>query len=147
MMTHDSDDEVPENTEVPAVQSSEPIIREVLDVEKERVNRDNRRTALMERTLDFADTKDKRQYEFASKTRDAEMALRKDRLRLLRTIVWVVLGLGSVILLSLLGLVFFGNEDQRATAAALASPALIGLAGYGVITTLTRALKALTGRQ
>ena len=101
----------------------------------------------MERTLDIADTKDKRQFDFASKTRDAEISLRKARLGLLRTIVWAALGLGSVVVLSLLAFVFFGNESQRATAAASVNPALIGLAGYGVIATLTRALKVLTNQQ
>ena len=147
-MTHDSDVGVTEDEpdQVTALRSAEPIFREVLDVERQRISRDNRRTALMEKTLAIADTKDKRQYDFASKTRDAEVALRKDRLGLLRTIVWAALGLGSVVLLSLLGLVFFGNDGQRATAAALVNPALIGLAGYGVITTLTRVLKALIDR-
>ena len=147
-MIHDSDVGVTEDEpdQVTALRSAEPIFREVLDVERQRISRDNRRTALMEKTLAIADTKDKRQYDFASKTRDAEVALRKDRLGLLRTIVWAALGLGSVVLLSLLGLVFFENDGQRATAAALVNPALIGLAGYGVITTLTRVLKALIDR-
>lgn len=143
-MVHDSGDE---NRQVVPNRSAEAIVGEIIEVERARIDRDNRRTALMERTLDIADTKDKRQFEFASQTRDAEISLRKARLLgLLRTIVWAALGLGSVVVLSLLGFVFFGNENQRATAAVLVNPALIGLAGYGVIATLTRVPKVLTNQ-
>ena len=44
-------------------------------------------------------------------------------------------------------LLLLGNETQRAAAAAaLATPALIAVAGYGVIKTLVAAVKGLIGR-
>ena len=46
----------------------------------------------------------------------------------------------------MLGFFFLGNETQRAAAAALATPALIAVAGYGVIKTLVTAVKGLIGR-
>ena len=51
-MTHDSDVGVTEDEpdQVTALRSAEPIFREVLDVERQRISRDNRRTALMEKT-------------------------------------------------------------------------------------------------
>ena len=74
------------------------------------------------------------------------MALQRDKLRLVRSVVWALLALASVTIFSLLGFVFFGNETQRAASTALVTPALIGIAGYGVITTLISAVKALTNR-
>ncbi len=60
--------------------------------------------------------------------------------------VRALLALASVTVFSSLGFVFFGTETQRADAVAVLSPTLIAIAGYGVITTLVRAVKALTSR-
>ena len=37
------------------------MLREILQVEQQRIDRDNRRTAMMEKTLDIADNQDQRQ--------------------------------------------------------------------------------------
>lgn len=124
----------------------EQILREILKVEQQRIDRDNRRTAVMEKTRDIADKQDQRQFEFATASRDGDMALQRDKLRLVRNMVWALLALASVTVFSLLGFVFFGTETQRAYAVAVFSPTLIAIAGYGVITTLVRAVKALTNR-
>ena len=124
----------------------EQILHEILQVEQQRIDRDNRRTAVMETTLDIADKQDQRQFEFATASRDGDMALKQDKLRLVRNLVWALLALASVTVLSLLGFVFFGSETQRAAATALVTPAVIGIAGYGVITTLISAVKALNNR-
>ena len=42
---------------------------EILDVEKQRIDRDNRRTALLEKSLELVAEQDRRQFEFASKAR------------------------------------------------------------------------------
>lgn len=101
---------------------------------------------MQEKALELADKQDARELDFASDTRNAEIGLRKDRDAFLRKLAWVVLGIVGTIALALLGLVFFGNEDQRVTVKAFASPALIGLAGYGVITTIARVVKAFSNR-
>ncbi len=121
-------------------------IQDVLDVEKLRIDRDNRRTGFLEKSLELADAQDQRQFEFASKTRDDQLELEQERLKFLRTLVWILVGLVSLAVASLLSLFVFGNEVHRAAVAQVASPLLIGLAGWGVISTLTRAVKALTNR-
>lgn len=63
----------------------EQILRETLQVEQQRIDRDNRRTAVMEKTLDIADKQDQRQFEFATASRDGDMALQRDKLRLVPT--------------------------------------------------------------
>ncbi len=125
---------------------SVPALENVLEVERLRIDRDNRRTDLLEKTLELADAQDQRQYEFASRTRDDEVALEQQRLRFLQSLVWTLVAVSSGAVVSLLGLFIFGNEAQRTAIADVASPLLIGLAGWGVISTLTRAVKALTNR-
>ena len=121
-------------------------IEEILDVEKRRVDRDNRRTALIERSFELADEKDRRQFEYATKAREDDMALRREQSLFFRRLVWALVGLGVVFFAALFVLVFFGTEEQRTTASVVATPALIAIAGYGVIATLTRAMKSIVNR-
>lgn len=124
----------------------EQILRETLQVEQQRIDRDNRRTAVMEKTLDIADKQDQRQFEFATASRDGDMALQRDKLRLVRNVVFALLALATFTVVSLLGFAFFGTDTQRAAVTSLVTPALIGVAGYGVITILVSAVKRLTNR-
>ena len=121
-------------------------IAAVLDIEKQRIDRDNRRTAVIEKRLEIADAEAKRQFTHATQTRDAELALRQDQLKFVRKVIWTLLALGSVVVLSLLGLLIFGDDAQSMTVAAIVKPLLIGLAGYGVVTALARVFKALIRR-
>ena len=45
----------------------ERTVAELLNVEKQRIDRDNRRTAVMDKALDLADARDQRQFTFALK--------------------------------------------------------------------------------
>ena len=121
-------------------------IGEILDVEKRRVDRDNRRTALLEKSLELADEQDRRQFEFATKAREEEMALKRDQSVFFRRLVWRLLALCGLFSTALFILVFFGTEEQQATASLIATPALIAIAGYGVITTLSKAMKSIVDR-
>lgn len=131
----------------PSLSAEEQILlREFIDVQKQRIILDNRRTGLAEKALEVADAQDERKFQFASKTRDDNIALDKARLNRIGRIFWAVLGLTGVVVIAILGFFFLGNETQRAAAEALITPALIAIAGYGVIKTLVTALKGLIGR-
>ena len=43
-----------------------PTIRELIDTERARIERDNRRSQVMEKALELVDAQDKRQFEFAT---------------------------------------------------------------------------------
>lgn len=60
--------------------------------------------------------------------------------------VFALLALATFTVVSLLGFAFFGTDTQRAAVTSLVTPALIGVAGYGVITILVSAVKRLTNR-
>ena len=126
--------------------ADERILRDIIEVQKQRIILDNRRTDLAEKALEVKAAQDDRKFQMASKASDDNIALEKERLKRIGSIFWVVLGLAGVAVLTVLGFFFLGNETQRAAAASLATPALIAVAGYGVIKTLVTAVKGLIGR-
>lgn len=56
-----------------------PTIHELIDTERARIERDNRRSQVMEKALEVVDAQDKRQFEFATATRDANLRQLADR--------------------------------------------------------------------
>ena len=124
----------------------ERAIVEVLEIEKRRIDRDNRRTAAIEKALEIEDAESQRQFTYASQTRDAELGLQKDHLDFVRKVVWALLGCGGVTILVLLGLLIFGEDAQRTAASAVVKPLLLGIAGYGVITGVSKAINRVAGR-
>ena len=98
----------------------------------------------MEKALEVVDAQDQRQFEYASATRDANLQQQGGREAFLRRFSWVFSGLFGVLVLTVLGFAFLGNEAQRALAQDLGGFALVGIAGFGVITTVGRVIRAFT---
>lgn len=121
----------------------EVAFRQVLDVERLRLERDNRRSGVAEKAIELADTQDRRHFEYANKTLDANMSIQEARMAFLRRLAWVSSGFFALLVCGLLGFAFYGNEVQRILAERIVVSGLIGLAGYGVITTVTKVVKAL----
>ena len=144
MKEADEESRLPEK--LPALSSEEQALRDLLDVEKQRIIRDNRRTDLREKALEVTAARDRRMFEFMSKTRDDNVALEREKLKLVSGVVWALLGLAGFTVFAVLGFFFLGNETQRAAAARIGSPAVIGVAGYGVIKTLVTVVRKLVGR-
>lgn len=145
-MSKESDDESRLSEKRLALPPEEQVLRDLLNVEKQRIIRDNRRADVAEKALEVADAHDRRMFEFASKTRDDNVALEREKQRRVSGVVWALLGLAGVTVLAMLGFFFLGTETQRAAAARIVSPTLIGVAGYGVIKALITAVKWLIGR-
>ena len=124
----------------------EEQVRDLLNVEKQRIIRDNRRAAVAEKALEVADASDRRMFELALKSREDNVTLEREKLKRVSGVIWALLGLAGVVVLAVLGFLFLGNETQRAAAAGIGSPALIAIAGYGLIKTLVTAVKGLIGR-
>lgn len=119
-------------------------VRELLELEMARIDWNNRQVALNERTFALEEARDQREFQFATATRDANVALRRERLAFLRRVTWSCVAFAAFLISVLLGFALFGDEGQRALAATIAVPGLIGLAGYGVVATLGRVVKAFT---
>ena len=138
--------QAPANMPTPPDEQDKQVIREVLDIERQRIDLDNRKTALANKAFDLQDAEYQRHFTYATETRNAHLQLQQGQLQFQRKVIWTLLGLMVVVVLGLLGLAAFGDDTQRETALSIATPLLIGLAGYGVITTLGRAFNSLTRR-
>ena len=140
-MSKEADDEgrLPDNRL--ALSPEEQVLRDLLNVEKLRISRDNRRAAVAEKALELAEAHDRRMFELASKSREDNTALEKEKLKRMIGVIWALLGLIGVTVFAVLGFLFLGSETQRAAAAGIGSPALIAIAGYGLITTLVTFVK------
>lgn len=123
---------------------TDATIRELIETERARIERDNRRSQVMEKTLEVADAQDQRQFEYASATRDADLQLQNGRQAFLRHVVWAFSCFFGVLVLAVLGFAFLGDDTQRALAQKVGGYALVGIAGFGVITTVGRVIKAFT---
>ena len=123
---------------------SAQAFQELVQLERERIGRDNQRTAVMQKAFEYADAQDQRQFQYATQTRDAQVVLEEGRLRFFRNFVWVVLAILAVTVAALLGFAFFGDETQQALVGKIVTPALIAVAGWGIFAGLFRALKALS---
>ena len=145
-MSKEGDDESRLSEKRLALSPEEQVLRDLLNVEKQRINRDNRRADVAEKALEVADAHDRRMFELASKSREDNVTLEREKLKRVSGVIGVLLGLAGVIVLAVLGFLFLGNETQRAAAAGIGSPALIAIAGYGVIKTLVTVVKGLIGR-
>ena len=134
----------PSDNEPVLLPRDDETIRDLLDVERLRIERDNRRTSRDEKAFELVDAQNKREFEYASATRDANLRLRSEQLTFLRRVVWAGVAFIAFLTLGLLAFALFGNDEQRDLVAKIAVPGLIGLAGYGVVTTLTRVVRAFT---
>lgn len=140
------DAQAPANMPAPPDARDKQVIREVLDIEQQRIDRDNRKTALFDKALDVEDADNQRHFTYATETRNAHLQLQQGQLQFQRKVIWTLLGLMVFVVLGVLGLVAFGSDVQHERVATTGTKLLIGLAGYGVITALIRAFNSLTRR-
>ena len=68
------------------------ILRDFLDVQKQRIVMESRRADVATKALEIADVQDQRRFEFASKTHDDSVALEKEKLKRVSGVVWALLG-------------------------------------------------------
>lgn len=71
------------------------------------------------------------------------MKIQVGRMAFLRRLAWVCAGFLALLILGLLGFAFYGDDSQRTLAERIVVSGLIGLAGYGVITTVVKVVNAL----
>lgn len=91
MKEADEESRLPEK--LAALSSEEQVLHNLLNVEKQRIIRDNRRADVQEKALEVADAHNRRIFEFESKTRDDNVALEREKQRRLSGVVWTLLGL------------------------------------------------------
>ena len=95
--------------------ANDVAIQELVDVEKRRIERDNRRTSLWEKSIEALDAQDRRQFEYASSTRDANIGLRREQQAFLRRVTWAALAFVAFLTVVLLAFALFGGEQRSSS--------------------------------
>ncbi len=114
--------------------------RELLQLERERIASHDRRTKVVERTVEATDAADQRHFEFQlerMRRRDADRAVRRTfGMRL----IWALFTAAGLILGASLLLIAFGDDDQRTAATYLLAVLVTMTSGYGLIAAATRGI-------
>lgn len=130
------------------------LFAEALEVERERIRSQDRRTEVVRAAIDANDAADKRQFEFHMAKLDEEKQQRIDKTDLDRTRITLAGRIalafgGSFILLTtvFVSMLFFGNPSQSEIAKNALTTLGNGIGGFGVIYAATAAFRALVGRR
>ena len=121
----------------------ERAISSYIDIEKEKIDRDNRRTALQEKALDLTSEQDRRQFDYATKVQDDDMELQRNWSNFFRHVVWTVVVFSIFLILGAFWFVLFGNEHQMQVMKTVISHGLAALGGYGIFYTLSRTMRSI----
>lgn len=126
------------------------LAKRVLQIEQQRIDRDNQRTSALAKLVEAADAADKRQFEYRLKRLEADdrVAERHHELegRRFRFARWLIGGgcfVGALLLLAVIGMAFGGDEAQRDTARVLLIYGFTVIGGYGVVSQLVRVFRWL----
>lgn len=118
-------------------------LRELIGVERERIESANRRTEVARYAIEMNDASDKRQFDFQMEQLNRQAA---DSKRKHGFAVAVATG-GFVVVVAmsslLLGMAFFGTSSQADMAVSIMKSLGLGVAGYGIIGAIARAVRAL----
>lgn len=96
--------------------------------------------------MDLDSQKDKRQFEFASTSRNQRLELIRERDSFLRKLVWAfVAGIGCIALI-MFGVYLFGNAEQQEAAATVLRYGFVAVAGGGAFITLSPVVKAFASK-
>jgi hypothetical protein len=112
----------------------DPIIREMMAVERERIDSVNRRTEIAREAIQMSDVADKRQFDY--RMEDLRTRDESDRRRhaLASRILWGGGIVSTLLLLGFLGMAFFAPPDKAALALDFLKVIFTGLGGGGVLT-------------
>ena len=129
------------------------LFADALEVERERIRSQDRRTDVVRAAIEANDAADKRQFEFHMaklgedrQQRQDDTALGKTRLRLA---VGIAIAFGAVaiaIIALFVTMLFFGTPTQSDVAAGVLSTLGKGVGGFGFIYAFIAAFRALVGR-
>ena len=124
-----------------------PELRELIAVERERIDSTNRRTDVAKYAIEMSDASDKRQFEFQMAQLRSQTDGSRQRFILACGIAISVSVLAVVFGGALLWMAFFGTPSQTEAASAILKTLGIGAGGYGVIGGAIRGIKAMLDRR
>lgn len=114
------------------------LFDQALQLERERIRSQDRRTEVALRAFEMGDAADKRQFEFHMEKLKTEERIENKRLGLSSRIA-LILGLTAIVFLSLTTyMLFFGSDQQAARARELITWVFTALGGGGFLYLLQR---------
>jgi hypothetical protein len=114
-------------------QASNQFIREILDLERQRVASTNRRTDVALRAIEAGDASDKRQYEYHVEKMRQNSKVRTDHNRSIFKLLWAVFGSIGIAGALVFWMLYFGTEIQREVSVSILRNIGTGLGGAGVL--------------
>jgi CHASE3 domain sensor protein len=130
------------------------LFANALEVERERIRSQDRRTEAVRAAIEANNASDKRQFEFhmARLEEEKQQRINKDgversKIGLARMIVLLFGSFAILVTFGLLYFLFFGTPDQVSTAQSLLSTGGKGVGGFGAIYAIISAVKALIGKK
>ncbi len=111
---------------------------EVLQLERERIESQDRRTEVLSQMVAADDAADQRLFEFQMEKMRRDDADRIDRRTFGMRLIWALLGVTVLLVSAAFLLLAFGDEAQRTAATYFLAVLLTMGGGYGLIAALTR---------
>lgn len=121
----------------------EPSLQQFIELERSRVDRDNRQTEVNAKALEIAGEQDKRLFELTSERLRLEDRAEQRRFVFVCSFVAAIFVAVVVVTGLIMWMAFFGDDAQRAVAQTLGKGGLFGLAGYAVVSGLMRLVRSL----
>jgi hypothetical protein len=123
----------------------DPNLGAFLEVERTRIQAQDRRTDALQAAIKASDAADQRQYDF----RMAQLQAHKDdlraRFRFGTRFLTAVTSVGVVCLIGLVSLAIWGQPEQRKVALDLVKLLFVAVAGWGVISNGSRFVRKFLG--
>ena len=105
--------------------------KQLIELERQRVDSNNRRTDVALKAIAASDASDKRQYDYHVEKLRQGSDERKERHRSAINIVWAIFALALAGSAFVIGMLFFGSDSQRAAAEALLKTIGTAVGGAG----------------
>jgi hypothetical protein len=130
------------------------LFEQALEVERERIRSQDKRTEVVRAAIDANDASDKRQFEFHMAKLKADRDTQTENLEIEKTRLKIAIGVVVSVGLSCVGLVFlfcymlfFGTSGQSSLAMSILTTLGQGVGGFGIIYAAIIAFRTLLKRR
>lgn len=120
-------------------------LRDLLLIERERIESQNKRTEVVRLAVEMNDASDKRQYDFQMAQLNAQVEGTRRKYTLATWLSSVSIAIGTCLLSLLFWALFFGSKDQSEMSMSVLKIIGYGLGGYGAIGAGVRGVRRLIG--
>ena len=122
-------------------------ISALLELERKRIDSQDRRAAVARRAIEASDAADQRQYDY-----HVEKLRRDDEARTRRhdsgiRLLWALFGAGLLLAGLFFWMIFFGDDAQRTVALDILETVGTGLGGFGIVWFLWNGIRRLLAQQ